>query len=44
MEAAEAQFPGWMGRLLTRRVPFTDARGAIAHRPDDIKTVLEFAD
>jgi glucose 1-dehydrogenase len=43
MEAAEARFPGWLGRLITRRVPFTDAAGAITHRPDDIKTVLEFA-
>jgi glucose 1-dehydrogenase len=43
MELAEARYPGWLSRLITRRVPFTDAVGAIVHRPDDIKTVLEFA-
>jgi threonine dehydrogenase-like Zn-dependent dehydrogenase len=42
MEAAEAQFPGWMGRIITRRFPFTDAATALVRSPDDIKTVLEF--
>jgi len=44
MEMAESRFPGWLGRLITRRVPYTDAGRAIEHRPEDIKTVLEFAD
>ena len=43
MEAAEARFPGWMARLITRRIPYLEAPRALERRPDDIKTVLEFA-
>jgi threonine dehydrogenase-like Zn-dependent dehydrogenase len=43
MEAAEQRFPGWLPRLITRRLPFTDAPRALDKRPEDIKTVLEFA-
>ena len=34
--------PGWLGRLVTRRLPFTDVALALARRPEDIKTVLVF--
>ena len=40
--AAEARRPGWMGRLITRRLPFTDAARALVRDPHDIKTVLDF--
>ena len=43
LEAAEARFPGWTERLVTRRLPFVDAPRALERRPSDIKTVLEFA-
>jgi len=42
LEAAEARLPGWMGRLITRRLPFTEASRALAREPEDIKTVLDF--
>ena len=34
--------PGWLGRLITRRIPFTEATRALQKPPDDIKTVLTF--
>jgi len=34
--------PGWLGRLITRRVPIGDFADAFTHRPDDVKIVLEF--
>lgn len=43
MEAAEQRFPGWLSRLITRRLPYTDARRALEKRREDVKTVLEFA-
>jgi len=42
LEAVEELLPGWLGRLITRRMPFTDAPKALVRAPDDIKTVLEF--
>jgi len=39
---AEERLPGWMGRLVTRRLPFTDAARALVRDPADIKTVLDF--
>lgn len=42
LETAEAQLPGWLGRLLTRRLPFTEAARALKKEPEDIKTVLDF--
>lgn len=42
MEAAEARLPGWMARLVTRRLPFTEARRALSRERDDVKVVLEF--
>jgi glucose 1-dehydrogenase len=40
--AAEERRPGWMGRLITRRLPFTEAGRALVRAPEDIKTVLDF--
>jgi threonine dehydrogenase-like Zn-dependent dehydrogenase len=43
MEAAHERFPGWLERLLSRRLAYTEAASALDRRPEDIKTVLEFA-
>lgn len=43
MEAAESRLPGWMARMITRHVPFSEAPKALARTPDDIKTVLDFS-
>jgi len=42
MAAAEERWPGWLGGLVTRRLPFTEAARALQGR-HGIKTVLEFA-
>jgi threonine dehydrogenase-like Zn-dependent dehydrogenase len=42
MEAAEERLPGWLGRLLTRHLHFTEAPRALQRSPDDIKVVLDF--
>jgi glucose 1-dehydrogenase len=42
LEITEARLPGWLGRLITRRLPFTDVAEALVRRPEDIKTVLVF--
>jgi threonine dehydrogenase-like Zn-dependent dehydrogenase len=42
LAAAEERLPGWMGRLITRRLPFTEAARALVREPADIKTVLDF--
>lgn len=42
LEAIEELVPGWLGRLITRRIPFTEAEEAMQRTPDDIKTVLTF--
>ena len=42
LETTEARLPGWLGRLITRRLPFTDVDKALVRRPEDIKTVLVF--
>jgi threonine dehydrogenase-like Zn-dependent dehydrogenase len=42
LEAIEELLPGWLERLITRRIPFTDAIRAMERAPDDIKTVLTF--
>jgi threonine dehydrogenase-like Zn-dependent dehydrogenase len=33
---------GWLGRLITRRVPLSSWRDAYAREPGDVKTVLDF--
>jgi threonine dehydrogenase-like Zn-dependent dehydrogenase len=43
LEAWEARHPGWLSRLVTRRIPFLDAARALSRPRDDVKTVLEFA-
>jgi threonine dehydrogenase-like Zn-dependent dehydrogenase len=42
LEAIEELVPGWLERLITRRIPFMDALRAMERGPDDIKTVLMF--
>jgi threonine dehydrogenase-like Zn-dependent dehydrogenase len=41
--AAQALYPGWLARLITRRMPFGEAKRALTREPDGVKTVLEFA-
>jgi glucose 1-dehydrogenase len=36
--------PGWLADLITRRVPLAEWRDAYARKPDDVKTILDFAD
>lgn len=43
LEAAEQRLPGWVGRLITRRLPLDEVRQALQRSPDVIKTVLELA-
>jgi hypothetical protein len=43
LEAAQERLPGWMERMITRRMPYADVARALERSPDDIKTVLEFA-
>ena len=42
LQSAEERLPGWMARLITRRLPFTEAHRALVRDPADIKTVLDF--
>ena len=42
LEVIEGRQPGWLGRLITRRLPFTDVAAALVRRPEDIKSVLVF--
>jgi threonine dehydrogenase-like Zn-dependent dehydrogenase len=36
--------PGWLGRLISRRVPLESWPEALERRPDDVKVVLEIED
>jgi len=36
--------PGWLGRLVTRRVPLDNWHDALARRNDDVKVVIDFSD
>ena len=36
--------PGWLARLITRREKPEHFREALKRRPDDIKTVIQFAE
>ena len=38
---AERRWPGFLGALITRRVPLADAARALPHDPSQIKTVVE---
>jgi threonine dehydrogenase-like Zn-dependent dehydrogenase len=42
LELMESRVPGWLGRLVTRRLPFTEIAAALTRPPGDIKTVLVF--
>ncbi len=42
LAVAEERRPGWMGQLITRRLPFIEAARALIRAPEDIKTVLDF--
>src|SRR5262249_54842689 len=42
LEVAEERLPGWLRRLITRRLPAGDAARAVVREPRHIKTVLEF--
>lgn len=42
LQAAEERVPGWVSRMITRRIPFTDVHQALTRGPGDIKTVLRF--
>jgi threonine dehydrogenase-like Zn-dependent dehydrogenase len=40
--AAEERLPGWVARMITRRLAMSEVLQAFERRPDDIKTVLRF--
>jgi hypothetical protein len=40
-EALAAADPGWLGALITRRVPLTSWTGALDRQPEDIKVVVD---
>jgi glucose 1-dehydrogenase len=41
LSQAEQRWPGFLGALITRRVPLADAARALPHDPTQIKTVVE---
>ncbi len=41
-EALAKADPGWLGRLISRRVPLSDWQSAYKRQPDDVKVVLDF--
>ena len=43
-EALAQADPGWLADLITRQEPLGQWAYAYTHRPDDIKTILSFAD
>ena len=43
LSEAERRWPGFLGALITRRVPLADAPSALQHDPSQIKTVVEVA-
>jgi threonine dehydrogenase-like Zn-dependent dehydrogenase len=40
--AAEQRWPGWAARLITRRLPFREAKAALAPAQGNIKTVVDW--
>jgi glucose 1-dehydrogenase len=42
LATARERFPGWLERVITRRIPMADARQAFEKTPGQIKTVLRF--
>jgi hypothetical protein len=43
LQAAELRWPGWASRLITRRLPRSEAAGALKPMPGNIKTVVEWS-
>lgn len=43
LETIEMRRPGWLAQLVTRRLPYDQARTAMTRAPEEIKTVLQFA-
>ena len=42
LATAEERFPGWLGRMITRRLPMAEAKAAFEKGPSDIKSILRF--
>jgi hypothetical protein len=42
LAAAQERFPGWLERVITRRLPVAEARQAFDKSPGQIKSVLRF--
>jgi threonine dehydrogenase-like Zn-dependent dehydrogenase len=42
LAAAQERFPGWLERVITRRIPVKDASQAFEKSRSDIKSVLRF--
>jgi hypothetical protein len=42
-EALATADPGWLGGLITRRVPLTSWTEALDRQPEDIKVVVDLA-
>lgn len=43
LEEAERRWPGWLSRLITRRVGLSDYRQALDRGSDDVKVVIDIA-
>jgi glucose 1-dehydrogenase len=43
LQLLESRYPGWVGRMITRRLHFTDIDALLQRDAKDIKTVLEFS-
>ena len=43
-EALAAADPGWLGALITRRVPLTSWTDALDRQPEDIKVVVDLTE
>ena len=42
-EALAQADPGWLARIITRRVPPEKWSDALERRPDDVKTIIDFS-
>jgi threonine dehydrogenase-like Zn-dependent dehydrogenase len=43
LQTIESKHPGWLARVITRRIPFDDLASLLARNASDIKTVLQFS-
>jgi len=41
-ESLAAADPGWLDRLISRRVPLSSWKDALERRPGDIKVIIDF--